>query len=122
MRLRRLVRWLSPSLALVLAVAGVSAWASLRAARVDDQERDPTTVEEGPIVQLVRTSTGAEARCAMLLPFPLEKVWQVVTDYENYGDICDCLRAESLEHDPAGRCKLSAKAHDGLGRLIPFEA
>src|SRR4051812_15615075 len=107
---RRLVWWLTPPLALALAPLAVVLGMLVRGHWADDAERDPTTVEEGPRTQLVRGPDGSvEARCAVLLPFTLEEVWQVLTDYEHFGDVCSCLRADRIDHDPAGTCRLTAR-------------
>jgi hypothetical protein len=45
----------------------------------------------------------------------------VVTDYDNYGDICSCIQAGQIVHEPDGRCLLEAKAESGLTTRVPFE-
>jgi hypothetical protein len=83
--------------------------------------RDPAAVEDGPVCQVVRgPGGGREVRCALRLPFALEQVWDAVTDYENFGDICECIRADHIDHDPDGTCRLEARARSGLSGSVPF--
>jgi hypothetical protein len=83
--------------------------------------RVPTAVEDGPVCQVVETSEeGRHVRCTKLLAFSLEEVWAAVTDYDNYGDICSCIRAKAIAHEPDGRCRLEARANSGLLGSVPF--
>jgi hypothetical protein len=58
----------------------------------------------------------------MLLPYSMDQVWEAVTDYVNYGDICTYVRAGDITHDPNGTCHLEATAQSGLPGEIPFKA
>jgi hypothetical protein len=85
--------------------------------------RDPASAAEDPVCQVVRGPGGArEVRSAVRLPYPLEEVWSVLTDYDNFGDICECLKADQIIHQPDGSCLLKAQARSGLPGYIPFEA
>src|SRR5262249_13942520 len=66
-------------LVLVLVVRGT--WA-------DTVPKNPTSAAEGTISQLYQSPDGRkQVRCARVLDFPAPIVWQVVTDYNHFGDI-----------------------------------
>ncbi len=101
-------------LLLVLAAFVRGTWA-------DEAPRDPATVAEGPLTQVVRGPDGGkEVRCAVRLPFAVEEVWAAVTDYDNFGDICECIQAQMIHHEPDGTCRLEARARSGLPGTVPF--
>jgi hypothetical protein len=84
--------------------------------------RDPAA-GEGPVAQVVATAGGGrEVRCALRLPFALEEVWDAVTDYDHFGDVCSCLQATRIAHEPDGGCRLEGRARSALAGFIPFEA
>src|SRR5260370_34446821 len=57
------------------------------------QPRNPSSVSEGPVSQLVQWPKGGKAlRCAILLPYPRPAVWEVVTDYGHYSDFLPYLK------------------------------
>ncbi len=83
--------------------------------------RDPPNAGDGPVCQLCPAPGGGkEVRCAARLPYPLEQVWEAVTDYDHYGDICECLHADDVRHEPDGRCRVAARARSPLGGEVPF--
>jgi hypothetical protein len=95
--------------------------AFVRGTWADETPRDPATVSEGPLTQVVRGPDGGkEVRCAIRLPNAIEEVWAVVTDYDNFGDICECIQAEKIHHEPDGTCRLEARARSGLPGTVPF--
>jgi hypothetical protein len=95
--------------------------AFVRGTWADEAPRDPATVAEGPLAQVVRGPDGGkEVRCAIRLPNAIEEVWAAVTDYDNFGDICECLQAEKIHHEPDGTCRLEARARSGLPGTVPF--
>jgi hypothetical protein len=117
---RRSRRLVFPGLLLGLALAVLAA-AFVRGT-LAQTPRVPAAVEEGLVCQVVETpEEGRHVRCTKLLAFPLEAVWAAVTDYDNFGDICSCLQAGIIDHEPDGRCRLEARARSGLGGSVPFE-
>jgi hypothetical protein len=83
--------------------------------------RDPSTAAARPVCQVCAAPGGGkEVRCAARLPYPLEQVWETVTDYDHYGDICECLHADDIRHEPDGRCRVAARARSLLGGEVPF--
>jgi hypothetical protein len=119
-RLRRGRRLVLPACVLGLAFAVLAA--AFARGTLAETPRAPATVEEGAVCQVVETpEEGRHVRCTKLLAFPLEEVWAVVTDYDNYGDICSCIRAGAIAHEPDGRCRLEARANSVLPGGVPFE-
>ena len=86
-----------------------------------EEGRDPAGVADGPVCAVCRTPGGGkEVRCALRLPYTMDRVWEVVTDYDHYGDVCDCIRADAVRHEPDGRCRLAARARSLLAGEVPF--
>jgi uncharacterized protein YndB with AHSA1/START domain len=57
------------------------------------QPHNPTSVSEGPVCQVFQNPKGGKAvRCAILLPYPRQRVWDVVTDYGHYSDFLPYLK------------------------------
>jgi hypothetical protein len=101
-------------------VAAVGA-AFVRGTWADDAPRDPPDTAAGPVCQVCAAPGGGkEVRCAARLPYSMDRVWGVVTDYDHYGDICECLHAEPVRHEPDGRCLIDARARTLLSGTVPF--
>ncbi len=93
----------------------------VRGTWADAEPRVPASVNSGTVCHLYDVpGEGKQVRCARLVPYSLDRVWQVVTDYDNYGDICSCIRAADVTHDPNGTCRLDAAAQSGLPGRVPF--
>jgi hypothetical protein len=83
--------------------------------------RDPPAPTAGPVCQVCPAPGGGkEVRCAARLAYPLDRVWEAVTDYDHYGDICECLHADEVHHEPDGRCLVAARARSLLDGEVPF--
>jgi Polyketide cyclase / dehydrase and lipid transport len=99
-------------LAGVLAVRGT--WA-------DEGPRLPEHVEDGAVCHVCEPPGQTKhVRCAMLMPFAMEEVWEAITDYEHLGDVCPCLEFGEVRREPDGTCRLKAKAASGLPETVPF--
>lgn len=86
-----------------------------------EEPRAPAAVAGGPVCQVVETpGEGRHVRCTKVVAFPLEEVWAAVTDYDNYGDSCSCIKAGMIAHEPDGRCRLEARADAGVPGSVPF--
>jgi hypothetical protein len=106
---------LGVALVVVLAAAARGTWS-------DDSPCYPRA-GAGPVAQVLRTAEGGrEVRSATRLPFPLDEVWTVITDYENLGDVCTCVVGERIAHEPDGTCRVEARARSGLPGFVPFRA
>lgn len=87
----------------------------------DAEPRMPASVAAGTVCHLYEMpGEGKQVRCALLLPYSLDQVWEAVTDYDNYGDICTYIHAADVTHDPNGTCHLDAAAQSGLAGQVPF--
>ena len=76
--------------------------------------------EEADRLRVVQLPDGAKDVCAaVLLPHSLEEVWEAVTDYDHYGDICSFIRATDVTRGPDG-CKVVGRAKTPLPGDIPF--
>jgi hypothetical protein len=118
-RRRRRLLFLPVTLLGLLLVLGLGAY--VRGTWADDVPRDPASAAEAPLAQVLRRPDGGrEVRCAIRLPFPPEEVWSAVTDYDNFGDICECIQAKTIRHEPDGTCRLEAEARSGLPGTVPF--
>ena len=88
-----------------------------------EEGRDPAGVADGPVCAVCRaTGGGKEVRCACRVPYPMDRVWEVVTDYDHYGDVCECIHAEDIRHEPDGRCLLKGRVRSLLSGTVPFAA
>jgi hypothetical protein len=97
--------------------------ALVRGTWADTEPLMPASVEAGPVCHLYQMpGEGKQVRCAMLLPYSLDRVWQAVTDYDNYGDICSYVHAGDLTYDPNGTLHVEGSAQSILTRDIPFAA
>jgi Polyketide cyclase / dehydrase and lipid transport len=99
-------------LAILLLVAVVrGTWA-------DNSTRDPKSSSEGVICRLYQPPVGDwQVRCSMILDEPPDKVWSVVTDYDNFVDIFPTLESCSAArlYSSTGPVLLSGEAHSAIG-------
>jgi ribosome-associated toxin RatA of RatAB toxin-antitoxin module len=118
---RRRKRWLLVPAALLALVLAAAAVAYARGTWADTRPHDPASPADGPVSQVYQAPDGGkEVRCAVLLPYPREQVWKVVTDYEHYGDFLPYLA--DLEVTPAeGGCHMKGQAKSALPGWWPFE-
>lgn len=73
-------------LAVVLLIA--AAWTWIRGSWAETVERNPTRADEGCLVQLLRTADGrVVVRAGEVLPYPADRLWSAVTDYEHFTEI-----------------------------------
>jgi hypothetical protein len=107
--------------ALLTVMAAVTLGAFVRGTWADGERRVPLSIAEGPVCYLYRDSTGEkEVRCAIRLPVSMDEVWSAITDYEHFGDICSCIHAEQITHEPDGLCRLEARANSLPPGQMPF--
>jgi hypothetical protein len=86
----------------------------VRGTWADHEPRTPGSVAEGPVSQLYQPAGGhTRVRGAILLPYPREKVWAVVTDYEHYGDFLPYLTNIDVERVKDG-CHMTGQAKSAL--------
>ena len=121
---RRRRRWRRRVLLSVLVLgmlALVIGSAVARGTWADEQPRLPQHVEDGALCHICQPPGQAKhVHCSMLMPFSMEEVWEVVTDYDHLGEVCQCLQFEETVREPDGSCRLKAKAESGLPESVPF--
>jgi hypothetical protein len=115
---RRLV--LLPPVALLGVLSGLVLIGYVRGSWADASPADPAP-GAAPVAQVLNTpERGKEVRASVLLPYPLDEVWDVVTDLEGLGDVCTSVRADRLTHRADGACRLEARARSVLAGEMPF--
>src|SRR5580692_10759487 len=81
-----------PVVLLLLAVIGLG-YVYVRGTWADTEARNPKTASDGPISQLYQEPSGDKVnRCAVILPYSMDSVWSVVTDYAHYADFLPYLK------------------------------
>ena len=97
-------------LILVLLVAAI-----IRGTWADKEPRDPQSSADGVICRLHQPpGDDWQVRCSMVLNYPADEVWAVVTDYNNFADIFPTLESCSYtatKNSP----QLRGVAHSLLG-------
>src|SRR5947209_4865195 len=100
LRPRRRLGRLGVPLALLVLLAGWAVALAVHGTWADADVRDPASVAEGPVCRVVQVPGGGkEVRCALRLPFSMDRVWAVVTDYDNFGDICPYVQPARLTRE-----------------------
>jgi hypothetical protein len=117
----RLRRWLLLPGALLTVVLLLGAGLYVRGTWAETQPRMPADPEEEPVCQVLQLP-GEEpcVRCAALLPYPIEQVWDVITDADHFGDICPYIQSAEVQYDPDHRCQIEARVQTGLPFTLPF--
>jgi hypothetical protein len=121
LRRRHLVRRLFIPMALLvlLVAAGLAAW--VRGGWADPTPWVPGSVAEGLVCQVCQPpGEPPHVRCSIRLPYSLDRVWAVVTDYEHYGDLCSHVHADRITHRPDGVCRVEARADTPVSFPMPF--
>jgi hypothetical protein len=118
-RRRRWRTWLGGGLLAVMVLTLVGLF--VRSLQADPIACVPASVEEGIVGQIFqRPGEAPVARCAVVLPHDLEEVWQVLNDYEHYGDICDYIHGARVTPEADGQCTVQADGDTLLGGRLPF--
>lgn len=93
----------------------------IRGTWADTEPRDPKSSDEGVICRLYQPPQGDwQVRCSMVLDYPPEKVWGVITDYDNFADIFPTLESCDYERSKNGDAHLSGLARSAIGTW-PFD-
>jgi hypothetical protein len=101
-----------------LLVAGVVLF--IRGTWASDTSLDPAGGEAGPVAQVYQPpGEGKRVRCAMRLPYPPDRVWAAVTDYDHYGDFLPYIKDVKAERK-GGACQVTGQAQSLLGGYWPF--
>src|SRR5262249_35723246 len=96
-------------------------WMYVRGTWADTVPRNPQTPADGSITQLYHTPHGdVHVRCAILINAPVEKVWEVIRDYENHTRLLPYVSAMGMELKEGDRVHLIGVAHSRLWGDWPF--
>jgi uncharacterized membrane protein len=115
-------RILIPSFLLGLILA-VFLWAYIRGTWADTQVRNPKTAADGIITQLYRTPEDKiQVRCAVIVEAPPEKVWEVVTDYDDHPKFLPYVSEVRVTGKEGSKWHLVGRAHSSLWGDWAFEA
>jgi len=103
----------------VLTAATLSAF--VRGTRAETERRVPADIADEPVCYVYQNAAAEkEVRCAIRLAVPMDEVWAAITDYEHFGDICSCIHADQITHEPDGSCRLKARANSVPPGQLPF--
>ncbi len=117
---RRRRRRLFIPLVLLALLVGTGVVLFVRGTWADDVPRNPASVAEGPVSQLYQPAgQSRRVRCAVLLPYPPDRVWDAVTDYPHYGDFLPYISDDTGERTAEGG-RVSGQAKSVLGGDWPF--
>ena len=109
------------SLLVMLATGLGAAGAMVRGTWADLEPRDPPGVGDPPLAQVLRLPDGTRSvRAAIRLGHRPDEVWQIITDYDHYGDICSFIRGAELEHGSDG-CRVRGRAVTPVPLSLPFQ-
>jgi hypothetical protein len=112
-------RLLLPAL-LVLLIAALALGLFVRGTHALAAPREPASTSEGPVASVVRLPDGSRDVCAAIrLAYPMDEVWEVITDYDHYGDVCELIHDARMERGPDGGT-IAGLARTPLPRDVPF--
>ncbi len=114
-------RWTLIPCALLLAVALGLLILYVRGTLADTEVRNPTTVADGPISQLYTTEGHTQVRCAVLLPYAVDDVWAVLTDYGKYHEMLPYLANIEAEKQSDDEYHMKGLAKSVFQGYWPFE-
>jgi hypothetical protein len=118
-RVRR--KWLLLPAGLLLLMLILTLGAFVRGTWADTERRIPATLADGPVCHVYQGEDGAkEVRCAIRLASSMDEVWEAITDYVHFGDICSCIHADRIAHEPDGSCQLEARVLTLSPGWMPF--
>lgn len=92
-------------------------WVAVRGTRAEVALRNPNSANDGVLSQLVLSSDGRkEVRCAEIIAAPVERIWNVVTNYNHFAEIFPNTTAFKGEREPDGRWHLTGSVRSPVGR------
>jgi ribosome-associated toxin RatA of RatAB toxin-antitoxin module len=108
--------------ALVLAAAVALGIIYLRGTWADTEPRDPASAADGPVSQIYLDKGGRkEVRCAVLLPYALDDVWDVLTDYAKYDRMLPYLADVTAEKKGDDEWLMKGRAKSAFRGYWPFQ-
>jgi hypothetical protein len=115
---RRRRRWLVIPLVLIGLLAAVTAWAYVRGTSATGDASNPTTPGQ-TTAHLLAHDGRTSVRAAILLPYPRDRVWAVVTDYAHYDQFLPYLDDIAVERHDDG-CHMTGGAQSVVSGYWPF--
>jgi ribosome-associated toxin RatA of RatAB toxin-antitoxin module len=98
----------------MVVVLGVGLTLWVRGVWADTTPNNPKNPDDGPRCQLYQPpGEGKQVRCAIVLPYPMDQVLQVVTDYEHYDDFLPYLTDIQVTRQDKG-CQMTGEAASTL--------
>lgn len=108
--------------ALVLAAAAALAVLYVRGTWADAEPHDPASAADSPVSQIYLSEGGVkQVRCAVLLPYALGDVWDVLTDYADYGRMLPYLADVTAEKKGDGEWVMKGQAKSAFRGYWPFQ-
>jgi len=90
--------------------------AIVRGTWADTTPRNPASSAEGPVTRLYQSPDGhKQVRTAMLFDYPVEEVWNTITDYAHYTEVFPFLSNVTAEKTPDQMQHIRATTHSALG-------
>lgn len=114
-------RILIPSVLLAAALVGF-VWLWWRGTMADTAPRNPLSVADGVVTQLLKLDEGVIAvRSAVIVDAPPEAVWRIVSDYDSHPRFVPHIAEISSSKLDDGRVRLTGMAHSRIWGDWPFE-
>lgn len=102
---------------LIGVVLALLIWATIRGTLTDSGPRNPSSVADGVVTQLLRTTEGRkQIRAALIVNALPERVWKVVTDYDHFSEIFPNIGTSKGVREPDARWHLTGEVHSIVGR------
>jgi uncharacterized membrane protein len=113
--------WLLLPGTLLAAVLLLGGGLYVRGTWADTEPRLPGHVGDEPVCHVFQPP-GEEpcVRCAVLLPYPIEQVWDVIIDADRFGDICPYIQSAEVQHDPDHKSQIDARVQTAGPFSVPF--
>ena len=95
----------------------------IRGTWADTQERDPSSIADSPVVQLLRKPNGnVVVRGAIRIDARPTEVWSVVTGYDQHSKFLPYISKVEATPRNDGRIKVAGVAHSRIWGDWPFDA
>ena len=111
--------WIPSAILAIVVLAG--AWLWWRGTSAETVERNPASVADGAVTQLLTQEGRTFVRSAIVVPAPPAAVWKVVSDYDSHPKFNRYIAAMSSTRLDDGRVRLSGVARSRLWGDFPLE-
>jgi len=104
-------------LVFIALVSALLIWGVIRGNWSDAQPRSPTSVADGVMAQLLRTTEARkQMHAAIIVTGPPQRVWKVVTDYDHFSEVFPNIGTSKGVRDPDGRWHVTGEVRSIVGR------